>query len=342
MTKNRWTVFLPVLGLCLAMLNAAGCRQTALPAGRSGFALDTAVSVTLHALAEGASSPESLLDGCFAELRRYERLFSAEQEGSDVDLLNRSDGRTVSLSSETIDLLKTGLYYGELTDGALDITIRPVSRLWDFHGAPSLPDPQALTAAAALVDYRSLQVEGNTARLDRQGAAVDLGGIAKGYIADRLVAYLTQNGVESALIDLGGNIAAVGSHGGADWKIGVRDPADESALAAVIPVQNASVVTSGTYERGFVLDGVRYHHLLDPKTGRPVQNGLASVTIVSPLSVDGDALSTACFVLGEEKALALIESLPGIEALFIRDSGVLTATSGLHYTVPTAQGSHSS
>ena len=336
MTTNKRIVCLPVFGLCLALLCASGCRRAALPAGRNGFALDTAVSITLYALAEGAPAPDALLDGCFAELDRYERLFSAEREGSDIDLLNRAEGRAAPLSAETIEVLQAGLRYGELTGGALDITIRPASRLWDFHGSPSLPDPAALSAAVSLVDYRGQTVEGDTARLSHPDAAVDLGGIAKGYIADRLVSYLTENGVESALIDLGGNISAVGSNDGADWRIGIRDPADETALAAVIPVRNASVVTSGTYERGFVLDGVRYHHLLDPKTGWPVQNGLASVTIVSSLSVDGDALSTACFVLGEEKAMDLIESLPGIEALFIRDSGALSATSGLHYTLPAA------
>lgn len=322
--------------LCLALLGCAGCRGKNQPAARSGFALDTAVSITLYALSADAPSAEALLDGCFAELTRYEQLLSAEREESEIGRLNRAEGNPVTVSEETAELLQIGLRYGELTNGALDITIRPASRLWDFRGNPVLPDPAALSAAAELVDYRNLQLDGFTARLADKSAAVDLGGIAKGYIADRLTSYLTENGVKSALIDLGGNIAVIGDKEGKDWKIGIRDPADNQELAAVIPVQNASVVTSGTYERGFWLDGVRYHHLLDPETGWPVQNGLASVTIVSPHSVDGDALSTACFVLGEEKALSLIESLPGVEALFIRDDGSLSATSGLIYTLPAA------
>ena len=165
MTTNKRIVCLPVFGLCLALLCASGCRRAALPAGRNGFALDTAVSITLYALAEGAPAPDALLDGCFAELDRYERLFSAEREGSDIDLLNRAEGRAAPLSAETIEVLQAGLRYGELTGGALDITIRPASRLWDFHGSPSLPDPAALSAAVSLVDYRGLTVEGDTARL---------------------------------------------------------------------------------------------------------------------------------------------------------------------------------
>lgn len=336
MSKIRYGFILCAAVLCLAFLGSTGCRGESQPAGRSGFALDTAVSITLYAFADGALSSQALLDGCFAELERYEQLLSAEREDSDIGRLNQAEGNPVPLSEETIELLQIGLQYGKLTNGALDITIRPASRLWNFQGSPALPDPADLSAAAALVDYRNLHLDGLTAWLTDPDAAVDLGGIAKGYIADRLASYLTKNGVESALLDLGGNIVAIGDKEGEDWKIGVRDPSDENALAAVIPVQNASVVTSGTYERGFWLDGVRYHHLLEPKTGWPVQNGLSSVTIVSPLSVDGDALSTACFVLGEEKALSLIESLPDVEALFIRDDGSLSASSGLIYTVPAA------
>ncbi len=339
--KKRGFRGLSAVCLGLFLLQTIGCRRETLPAARDGFALDTAVSVTIYALS-GSASPASVLDGCFEQLSRYEQLFSAELETSDIGRLNRAEGQPVVLSPQTAELLETGLEYGKRTDGALDITIRPVSRLWDFHGDPALPDPDALSAAAELVDYTRLVLENDTARLTDPDAAVDLGAIAKGYIADRLAAYLTENGVTSALIDLGGNIAAVGDKQGENWNIGIRDPKDASALAAVIPVKNASVVTSGTYERGFTLDGVRYHHLLDPKTGWPAENGLSSVTIVSSRSVDGDALSTACFVLGEDKALSLIESLPGIEALFIRDTGELTATSGLLYTVPAPEPVHSS
>ena len=157
---------------------------------------------------------------------------------------------------------------------------------------------------------------------------MDLGAVAKGYIADRLAAVLRDNGVTSALINLGGNIYALGDKDGADWKIGIQSPRDGTALAATVRVQNKSVVTSGIYERGFEQDGVWYHHILDPKTGRPVQNGLASVTIVSDSSAEGDALATACFVLGEEKGIELIRRMPGVQALFIREDGTQTRTEG--------------
>ena len=239
MSKIRYGFILCAAVLCLAFLGSTGCRGESQPAGRSGFALDTAVSITLYAFADGALSSQALLDGCFAELERYEQLLSAEREDSDIGRLNQAEGKPVPLSEETIELLQIGLQYGKLTNGALDITIRPASCLWNFQGSPALPDPADLSAAAALVDYRNLHLDGLTAWLTDPDAAVDLGGIAKGYIADRLASYLTKNGVESALLDLGGNIVAIGDKEGEDWKIGVRDPSDENALAAVIPVQNA-------------------------------------------------------------------------------------------------------
>lgn len=314
--------------VCLLLSLCACSADTSLPS-RTGFALDTVVTVTLYDA--GEADAEDALSAGFAEIERLEALLSATRENSDVMRINTANGRPVTVATETAEVIALALQYARLSDGALDITIRPASMLWDFT-AQTVPDAAALQQAVALVGYRQLCVEGQTVTL--AAGSIDLGGIAKGYIADQVAAVLEAKGVRSALIDLGGNIVAVGSKEGELFRIGIKDPAAPDALCAIVEGQDVSVVTSGIYERGFDKDGVRYHHLLDPATGMPVQNALASVTIVCARSADADALSTACFVMGEEQATALIESLADAEALFVRRDGSVTATAGLNYVIP--------
>ncbi len=308
------------LVLCLLL---TGCRG-AIPLTREGVAMDTVVKVTLY-----NSRDTAVTDTCFTMIRDYEALFSRTDQNSEIAALNRADGSAVTLSPAVRDLLTLGKTWGERTDGAFDITVAPASSLWDFSAAVR-PTDEALAEAVARVDHTALAMT-ETGAILPAGMAVDLGGIAKGYVADRLGHYLREAGINSALIDLGGNILAVGDKSGEPFRVGVRDPFDSTALAAVIPAADISVVTSGIYERCFTQDGVTYHHILDPATGYPVQNGLASVTVVSPSSADGDALSTACFVMGLQKGMALIETLDGVEALFITEDGTLHPSSGLEY-----------
>lgn len=306
--------------LCLLLLG--GCAAPT-PLVRDTVAMDTVISISLY-----DNQDEALIAACFDRLAEYEALFSRTDPESEVARLNAA-GEAMTLSTDTRELLALGKAFSERTNGAFDITIAPVSALWDFSSG-TLPDAAALANAAARVDWRALDVTETGATL-QNGAAVDLGGIAKGYAADRLAEYLRAEGVTSALLDLGGNVYALGDKNGKPFSVGIRDPQNEASLAAVVRVRDKSVVTSGVYERGFTKDGVRYHHLLDPKTGYPVQNGLASVTIVSERSVEADALSTACFVLGLQDGLALVEATDGVEALFIAADGSLIASSGLEY-----------
>ncbi len=319
MGKGRKAAALVLCGcLCLG-----GCAKLATdePRTRTSFLLDTTVSVTLY---EG---DVSLLDGCMERIARYEALFSRTVEGSDIDRLNRSGGELVTVSEETAALLRTALEVGARTDGALDITVAPLMDLWGFGSDPAVPEAAAVADALALVDYTQVELEGDTARLPA-GMALDLGALAKGYIADRLREYLLENGCSSALIDLGGNILVVGDKGGEPFEIGVQDPRESGRLVATIPVQDGSVVTSGAYQRYFEENGKQYHHILDPHTGYPADTGLLSVTVVSESSLCGDALSTACFVLGADRGLELIESLSGVEALFVLTDGTQRRTTG--------------
>ncbi len=333
-TKNRRRPRGQALGatLCLCLM-LGGCSGQ-MPVTRTGFYLDTVVEITVYGEGNGVSSAQDAADGAMELVGRYDRLFSPEGEGSDVAKINSAGGKPVAVEAETADLIRRACRYSELTEGAFDLTVAPETSLWDFRGeSHAVPDAEVLSRAAALVDWRAVQVDGQTVTLRGEGRAIDLGGVAKGYIADRVREYLAGEGVSRALINLGGNVYAMGDKYGGDWTIGIRDPAaalaGEEALVAAVKVKDRSVVTSGVYERGFEIEGVLYHHILDPHTGRPVNNGLSSVTIVSADSALSDALSTACFVLGEERGLALAETLEGVEALFIRADGGMTATRGL-------------
>ncbi len=306
-------ILLCALVCCLLL----GCRAEAAHSA-AGIACDTVVTVTAYA-------PQHVVDGTMRVCAEYEAMLSKTVEGSDVWNLNHAGGEPVEVHPETAALLKLAVEIGESSGGAFDVTIAPVSALWDFTAdEPTVPDPGDLADAASRVDYRNIVIDGNRVTL-QNGAQIDLGGIAKGYIADRVAGYLKEQGVTSACINMGGNVVTIGTKpDGSLWTIGIRDPnGTPEQSREVLRLGSAAVVTSGNYERFFLLDGVRYHHILDPKTGMPVSNGLASVTIVGARSDLCDALSTACFVLGEEGSRALLERYD-VRAIFIRQDGTET------------------
>jgi len=315
----------------LSML-LCGCGKSAagdLPASESSFVLNTIASITIYE-SDGKKNPDELIDGAFDLCKNYEQLFSRTIEGSDIDRLNKSNGETISVSDETKYLIEEAVHYSEISDGAFDITIAPASILWDFTSDnPSLPDKNDLSEALKHINYKNISIEENGISL-KNGAEIDLGGIAKGYIADKISEYLKECGVKSAIINLGGNIYALGSKNSGDFNIGIQKPfGTSSELSGILHVSDTSVVTSGTYERYFEYNGKIYHHILDPKTGMPVYNDIESVTIVCRSSLSADALSTAAFVLGSEKGLSLIEGLEDTEAILTLSNGTILTTSGI-------------
>ena len=321
----RITIFLLSVSVLLLF---CGCQKNPSQMSISdvGFYFDTVVEIKLN-----GTEDESILKECFDLMAEYESLLSRTREGSDVWKINHSDGAPVAVSEDTAALIRLARTYYDLSDGAFDITIAPYVTLWDFQNNPgTIPTKDELTAASKHVGFENVQVSGNTVTLADPETQIDLGGIAKGFIADRLKEYLTKEGIESAWINLGGNVLTIGTKPDKSlWKIGIRKPFGASdETAAVISVSGKSIVTSGTYERYFEKDGTIYHHILQPMTGQPVQNHLYSVTILSDSSADGDALSTTCFVLGKEDGIELVESLDGIEALFITDEQELIYSSG--------------
>lgn len=307
-----------LLILCTLVLCLAGCARKPIPYTETGFYFGTVVTVTLY-----DPSQKHLMSQCFQLAQKYESLFSKTIEDSDVYRINHSNGDPVTVSEDTLLLLGKAMEYAELSDGAVDPSIGTVSSLWDFsdNTGKEIPAPTALEEAVSHVDYRNISIDRDSQSITLLDplARIDLGFIAKGYIADRMKEFLVANQVTSAIINLGGNVVAVGSMpDGSPYSVGIQKPfANIGTAALTLPLTDMSIVSSGNYERYFMKDEVLYHHILDTATGYPIDNDLLSVTILSPDSVDGDALSTLSFILGYEKSRLLIESLPDISAIFI-------------------------
>jgi len=301
----------------------SGCakKQPPEPLSETRLLLDTVCTITIYDVVDPALLTEAL-DLCAF----YESLFSRTMEGSDVWRVNHAAGAPVAVDAATAELLRAGLAYGNLSGGMFDITIGRLCALWDFSGAPAVPAPEKLAAARDTVDFRLATITDNTVQMIYAAAWLDLGGIAKGYIADMLAIFLKECGVASAVIDLGGNIVTVGlKPGGNLWRIGVEQPfSDRSELIGVLNTGEASIVTSGIYERQFTENGVLYHHILDPHTGLPVKSDIVSVTVVSESSTAGDAISTIIILLGSEKTAPLLAQVPGLMgAVMMLENGEL-------------------
>lgn len=257
----------------------------------------------------------------------YEKLLSPNIEGSDVWKINHSNGSFVPVSEDTLSLLNTALDYARLSDGLVDPTIGSLSQLWNFGSANQaiIPDEELIARALTHIDYTAVNIKDDQVMLRDPEAQIELGFIAKGFIADKMKEFLLSEGVSSALINLGGNVLTLGSRpDGTPFRIGIQEPFSTSGTPALtLDLSDKSVVSSGNYERYFEQDGKLYHHILSTATGYPAQSGLSQVTIISDSSTDGDALSTLCFILGYEKAASLLENHPDIQAIFITEDGTI-------------------
>ena len=308
--------------ICIAILVSSllftDCHLvTKEPISKTGIYFDTVISIDIY-----DSNNTSLLEQCFEYCKEFEETVSRTIETSEIYQINHANGNPVEVSDVTLELLKKGVEYGDLTNGKFDITIAPLSELWDFkNNTGTVPNEQDIKEALSHVNYKNIVIDGNIITLTDPKSAIDLGEIAKGYMADRLKEYLTKQGVESALINLGGNILAVGSKpDGTPFHLGIQKPFDKQGVTITsVKTADSSVVSSGVYERYFKTDDALYHHILNSKTGFPYNNGLLGVTILSEKSVDGDALSTSCFALGLEDGMKLIQSLDDVDAIFVTD-----------------------
>ena len=294
------------------------------------------MGTTLEVRAIGADVArlERALDAAVAEIQRVEDLMT-DWRPSPLETLNAAAGLgPQAADAEILDVLELAQGVGELTGGAFDITFAGVGKLWDFKAKPPVvPSPEQIRAALQRVGYQRLSIDRNAGTLVLPaGMRIGLGGIAKGYGVDRAMFVLMQHGVEHGVVNAGGDLKALGTKFGAPWEIAIVHPRERERVIAVLPVSNTCVVTSGDYERFFELDGVRYHHILDPRTGYP-STGCMSATVSAPDAALADALATSMCVLGPVAGMALIERLPRVEALLVDMDGKVHASTGLRSTL---------
>lgn len=337
----RLFAFLLLCGMFVPSLQ--GCQAEEQKVSKTGFYFDTVINVTLY-----GTSDESYIDECFSLADRYEHLLSNTIEDSEISKINAAKGSYVTVSDETLTLIEAGISYGDLSNGKFDITIGGLSDLWNISSiaenaksednevdASVLPSKDEIAEALSHVSYKNIEIKGNDVRLLDSQAKLDLGGIAKGYIADQMKAYLQKEGISQGIINLGGNVLTLGKKENGDtYSIGVQKPFAESGTSlGIVKVPDASVVSSGIYERYYRVNGKLYHHLLSTKNGYPIENNLYQVTIISPSSMDGDALSTTCFALGLTDGMQLIEDTDDVEAIFVTDDGEIHYSSGIGKSV---------
>lgn len=281
------------------------------------------------------TNAEKATEQSLKKITDIESKMSVNIKTSELTKLNAKAGISgEKLSQDTYSVIEKAVGYSKLTEGALDVTIEPIVKLWGIGtDKERVPLKSEIQEKLKLVNYKDILLDSknSTIKLRRIGQAIDLGAIAKGYTADEIKKVLINNNISSALINLGGNVYAVGKKlDGTNWSIGIQNPLDtRGKYIGTLSVNDKSMVTSGNYERYFIVDGKRYHHIFDPKNGYPSEAGLISTTIISDKSIDGDALSTSTYIMGLTKGLKLVESIKGVEAIFITKDKKVYVTPGL-------------
>lgn len=321
-----------ILCLCILSLLSAGCdsqKKTSAMKEKEEFIFGTLVSLKLY-----EPVADSVFQTVFDDMRDVENRMTVKGVTSELIAVNKAAGiNPVVVSEDTYHVIDTAKKVAEESAGAFDITVYPVVALWGIGTDQArVPSESEIAAELKYVGYNDLILDPDklSVFLKRPGMGLDLGGIAKGYAADRISEMLKSMGVERGIINLGGNIFAMGSKAdGSAWKIGIQNPmSDRGEYIGIADAVNQTVVTSGIYERYFEKDGKRYHHIMDTKTGYPADNELAGVSILAASSIDADALSTTCFVLGTEKALEFVKDMPHVDALFITKDKKIRMTPG--------------
>lgn len=282
---------------------------------------------------------EKVVDQAIEYIKKMEDLWTTNLEGSDIYKINANAGiEPVKVAPETFELIEKALHYSEETGGRFDITIGAVNDLWRIGQADArIPSQEEIDQALPLIDYQKVELnkEDQTVYLKEKGMKIEVGGISKGYIGSGIAKLFSEAGITTAIINLGGNVIVMGTSPSNEtgWNVGVQDP--DQVRGTVVGTQrmtNYTIITSGIYERYLEVDGVKYHHILDPKTGYPLENEISGVTVFSPNSVDGDALSTSLFLFGIEDGLRYVNEQEGVEAVFIDKNHKVFLSNGLKET----------
>ncbi len=299
---------------------------------QESYQLGTYITLSIYADEE---VPTEVFDKLFDLIDFYEYMISKNIVDTELNQINENAGiKPVKVNDELFEIIRLGIEFAGYSDGLFDITIGPLVDLWGIGtDSENIPTDVAIKEKMTVINYKKIVIDEDekTVYLPEKNMALDLGAIAKGYIADRVKALILEEGYSSAIINLGGNVLTVGTKPNSDtWSIGVRDPeSDAGTTMGILKLEDNSIVSSGIYERFFMEGDKRYHHLINPKIGYPEQNDIMSVSIISELSVDGDALSTTVFLLGLDAGYKLVEGLENIEAVFVLADHSVYITSGL-------------
>ena len=296
--------------------------------------MGTAIRVELWH--EDKTVAQAAMDAVMAEMHRIDRAMSVFKPDSEISAINRDAAKApMRVSQEMFDLIARAIEFSEMSGGAFDITFSSVGYLYDYRKGVK-PSDTEIAKALPGINYRHLKLDrqNRTIYFARSGVRIDLGGIAKGYAVDNCITLLKARGVREALVSAGGDSRVLGDRHGRPWMIGIRDPRNRDGNVAVIPLADAAISTSGDYERYFEADGVRYHHIINPKTGKSA-SGVRSVTVIGPDSLTNEGLTKSVFILGPARGLALIETMIGIDAIVVDDQGKLYYSKGLQSISPT-------
>lgn len=324
--KSCFTL-LKVAALCAVLLS--GMR----PADAQWLSREDAVMGTLIRVelwTDDTAAGEAAIDAVMDEMRRIDQEMSPFKPESELSRINREAAdHPVPISAEMFDILSRSIEFSKLSGGAFDITFSSVGYMYDYRRHIKPTDAEIAKALPG-INYRHilLDAEHRTVKFSRHGMRIDLGGIGKGYAVDNCIALLRKRGIAHALVTAGGDSRVLGDREGRPWMVGIRDPRHKDTVEAVIPLTNAAISTSGDYERYFEVNGVRYHHIINPKTGKSA-TGVHSVSVIGPDATTTDGLTKPVFILGPEKGLKLIESIPGVDAVVIDAEGRMFYSSGL-------------
>ncbi|WP_027623277.1 FAD:protein FMN transferase [Clostridium lundense] len=327
--KKKYTLFFTIIFISSILFTS--CAKKEEPSvTKENYLLGTIVQLTVY-----GKNAEKAVNKAMDIISDIDDKMSPSKENSEVSKINKNAGKAfVKVSDDTFTVIKKSLEYSKLSNGAFDITVGPLVNMWAIGTDKArIPSPQEIKTGLNLINYKDVILDENTKsiKLRKPNEAIDLGAIAKGYTADKVKETLIKEGVKTAFINLGGNIVTVGNKlDGSLWNIAIQDPLKiRGEYFGIAKVSHKSVVSSGNYERYFIKNGKRYHHILDTKTGYPSDNGLIATTIISDNSIDGDALSTTTYVLGLDKGMKLVESIKGVEAVFVTKDKKVYTTSGL-------------
>lgn len=317
-----------ILLLFFLLILISSCNKA--PQAHTEIIFGTVCSINLF-----KKGTEKRYQELFARLNELDQILSANRDDSTIAKINAAAGlHPVHAGKEIIEILSSALFYAEKSEGLFNPAIGPLVRLWNIGNENArVPEPAAITQALLLVDWKSIHIdsENETVFLEKPGMLLDLGAIAKGYAANEVASMIRSWGISRGIIDLGGNIVTLGNkEKGTPWHIGIRNPELSGGNSIIsLYASDVSMVTSGINERFFIENQKRYHHILDPKTGYPAENDLLSVSVISPDSMEADALSTTLFLLGREKSITFLAAFPGVEAVFIDKTRAVHVTNGL-------------